>query len=45
LLKKDTTLKSLVWHENGTLEAFLMHVMTILDIMKKHGHFNNYNRA
>ncbi len=34
-----------VWHKNGTREAFLMHVTVVLDAMKKHGHFNNYNRA
>jgi hypothetical protein len=28
-----------------SLEAFLMHVMAVLDTIKKHGHFNNYNKA
>ncbi len=45
LLEKDTTLNFLVWHKNGTREAFLMHVMAVLDAMKKGGHFNDYNRA
>jgi hypothetical protein len=45
LLEKDTTLNFLVWHENGTREAFLMHVTAVLDAMKKCGHFNNYDRA
>jgi hypothetical protein len=44
-IEKDTTLNFLVWHENGTREAFLMHVTMVLDAMKKRGHFNNYNRA
>ncbi len=45
LLEKDTTLNFLVWHKNGTREAFLMHVTAVLDAMKKRGHFNNYDRA
>jgi hypothetical protein len=45
LLEKDTMLNFLVWHKNGTREAFLMHVMVVLDAVKKRGHFNNYNRA
>jgi hypothetical protein len=44
-LEEDTTLNFLVWHENGTREAFLMHVMVVLDAMKKHGHFKDYERA
>jgi hypothetical protein len=44
-LEKDTTLNFPVWHENGTREAFLMHVTAVLDAMKKCGHFNDYNRA
>jgi hypothetical protein len=35
----------LVWHKNGTREAFLMHVTEVLDAMKKRGHFNYYDRA
>jgi hypothetical protein len=44
-LEKDTMLNFLVWHKNGTREAFCMHVTAILDAMKKRGHFNNYDRA
>jgi hypothetical protein len=40
-LKKDTTLTFPVWHENGTREASLMNVTTVLDAMKKHGHFKD----
>jgi hypothetical protein len=45
LLKKDTTLNFPVCHENGTREAFLMHVTAVLDAMKKRGHFKDHNRA
>ncbi len=45
LLEKDTTLNFLVWHENGTCEAFLMHVTVVLVTMKKRGHFNDYDWA
>ncbi len=44
-LEKDTTLNLPVWHENGTREAFLMHVMAVLDAMKKRGHFKDYDRT
>jgi hypothetical protein len=44
-LEKDTTLNFLVWQENGTREALLMHVTAVLDAMKKSGHFNNYDKA
>jgi hypothetical protein len=44
-LEKDNTLNFPVWHEKGTHEAFLMHVTVVLDAMKKHGHFKDYNRA
>jgi hypothetical protein len=44
-IKKDTTLNFLMWQENGTWEAFLMHVMAVLDAIKKHGHFYSYKRA
>ncbi len=30
-LEKDTTLNFAVWQENGTREAFLMHVTGVLD--------------
>ena len=45
LLEKDTTLNFLVWHKNGTKEAFLMHVTAVLDAIKKHGHFKDYEKA
>jgi hypothetical protein len=38
-LEKDTTLNFPVWHENGTQEAFLMHVTAVLDAIKKHDTF------
>jgi hypothetical protein len=44
-LEKDTTLNFPVCHKNGTREAFLMHVMGVLDAMKKRGHFTDYARA
>jgi hypothetical protein len=44
-IKKDTTFKFLVWHENRTREAFLMHVTAVLDAIKKRGHFKDYNKA
>jgi hypothetical protein len=44
-LEKDTTLNFPVWHKNGTQEAFLMHVMAVLDAIKKRGHFKDYDKA
>ncbi len=44
-LEKDTALNFPLWQENGTREAFLMHVTAVLDTMKKQGHFSNYNKA
>jgi hypothetical protein len=44
-LEKDTTLNFPLWQENGTREAFLMHMTAVLDAMKKCGHFSNYNKA
>jgi hypothetical protein len=44
-LEKDTTLHFPVWHENGTKEAFLMHVMAVLDALKKCGAFKDYKKA
>jgi hypothetical protein len=43
--KKDMTLNFLVWHKNGTREAFLMHVTVVLDTIKKCGHFKDYDKA
>jgi hypothetical protein len=34
-----------VWCKNGTCEAFLMHVTAVLNAIKKHGHFYNYEKA
>jgi hypothetical protein len=44
-IEKDTTLNFPMWHNNGTKEAFLMHVMGVLDAIKKHGHFKDYKKA
>jgi hypothetical protein len=44
-LEKDTTLNFLVWHKNGTKEAFFMHVTAVLDAIKKRGHFKDYDKA
>jgi hypothetical protein len=44
-LEKDTTLNFPVWHKNGTQEAFLMHVMAVLDIIKKGCTFKDYKKA
>ncbi len=38
-IKKDTTLNFSVWQENGTCEAFLMHVTAVINAIKKRGHF------
>jgi hypothetical protein len=44
-IEKDTTLNFPVWHKNGMREAFLMHVMTILDAIKKRGQFQDYEKV
>jgi hypothetical protein len=44
-LEENTTLNFLVWHKNGTKEAFLMHLMAVLDAIKKCGHFKDYEKA
>jgi hypothetical protein len=44
-IKKDTTLNFSVWQENGTHEAFLMHVTAVIDAIKKHGHLDDYEKA
>jgi hypothetical protein len=44
-IEKDTTLNFLVWHKNGTREAFLMHVTAVLDAIKKCGHLQDYEKA
>jgi hypothetical protein len=44
-IEKDTTLNFAVWQENGTREAFLMHVTAVLDAIKKRGHVKDYQMA
>ncbi len=44
-LEKDTTLNFAVWQENGTHEAFLMNVTAVLDVIKKRGHLDDYEKA
>jgi hypothetical protein len=44
-IEKDTTLNFPVWQENGTRKGFLMHVTAVLDAIKKHGHFEDYDKA
>jgi hypothetical protein len=41
---EDTTLHLSIWH-NGTKEAFLMHVGSMLDAVKKRGHFKDPQKA
>jgi hypothetical protein len=41
-IEKDTTLNFSVWQENGTHEAFLMHVTAVINAIKKRGHFDDY---
>jgi hypothetical protein len=45
LLEKDTTLNFPVWRKNGTQDAFLMHVMAVLDALKKCVTFKDYKKA
>ncbi len=44
-IKKETTLNFPVWYDNSTKEVFLMHVMAVLDGIKKRGHFKDYKDA
>jgi hypothetical protein len=44
-LEKDTMLNFAVWQENGTCNAFLMHVTAVLDAIKKRGHLDDYEKA
>jgi hypothetical protein len=44
-IEKDITLIFPVWYNNGTKEAFLMHVMVVLDTIKKRCHFKDYKDA
>jgi hypothetical protein len=34
MIEKDTTLNLLVWQENGTREAFLMHVTALIILLR-----------
>jgi hypothetical protein len=44
-IKKDTMLNFSVWQENGTCEAFLMHVTAVSDAIKKRGQLDDYEKA
>jgi hypothetical protein len=44
-IKKDATLNFAVWQENGTRKAFLMHVIAVLNAIKKRGHVKDYEIA
>jgi hypothetical protein len=44
-IKKDTTLNFPVWQENGTREAFLMHMTAVLNAIRKRDHFGDYEKA
>ncbi len=44
-IEKDTTLNFSVWQENGTREAFLMHMTAVIDAIKKRGHLDDYEKA
>ena len=44
-LEKNMTLNFPVWHKNGTQDAFLMHVMAVLEAIKKRGHFKDCEKA
>ncbi len=44
-LKKDMTLNFQVWHENGSREAFPMHVPAVLDAIKEYGYFKDYKKS
>ncbi len=43
-IEKDTTVNFAVWQENGTCEAFLMHVTAVIDAIKKRGHWTTTRR-
>ncbi len=44
-LEKDTILNFPVWHNNRIKEAFLMHMIAVLDAIKKRDHFKDYKKA
>ncbi len=43
-IREDTTLHLSIWH-TGTCKAFLMHVGSTLDVIKKREHFKAYKEA
>ncbi len=45
MIKKDTMLNFSVQQENGTCEAFQMHVTAVIDAIKKRGHLDDYKKA
>ncbi len=45
LIEKDIALNLPVWYNNGTKEAFLMHVTAVLDAIKKRGQFKDYEQV
>ncbi len=45
MIEKDTTLNFPVWQENRTCKGFLLHVQSVLDAIKKRGHFEDYDKA
>jgi hypothetical protein len=44
-IKKDTTMNFSVWQENGTCEAFLVHVTAVSNAIKKRGQLDDYEKA
>jgi hypothetical protein len=44
-IEKETTLNFPVLYDSRTKEAFLMHVMVVLDAIKKRAHFMDYEEA
>jgi hypothetical protein len=44
-IEKDMTLNFQVWCKNRTHKAFLMHVIAVLNTIKKRGHFYDYKKA
>ncbi len=44
-IEKDTTLNFVVWQENRTRKAFLMHITAVLNAIKKCGDVKDYKLA
>ncbi len=44
-IDKDMNFNFPVWYGNGTKEAMLMHMLAMLDAIKKHGHLKAYKEA